>query len=170
MASPHTSCVPWRNRLAAFAVVVRRNWRVWAIGFGWSCQVAGSALAGAPTSPDFSGNPVVDGASNGTGCPFDGALRGVALPSFQEHVRAPKKEAWERAHGGSQQARGAIQARLLGWPAHLVAPRDTLPATDSRFALRAARDTWRGIDAFTDRENGLPGDNARFTGGGVAGA
>jgi hypothetical protein len=135
------------------------------IGFGWSCQVAGSALAGAPTAPEMAGNPAVDGASNGSGCPFDGALRGVTLPSFQEHVRAPKKEAWERAHGGPEGAQASIRARLLGWPAHLVAPRGTLPATDREFAQRVARDTWRGLDAFTDRENGLPIDNVRFTGG-----
>jgi hypothetical protein len=44
-----------------------------------------------------------------------------------------------------------------------------LPSDDRAFLERLARDTWRGLDAFTDRENGLPVDHVRlFDDGGGA--
>jgi len=80
---------------------------------------------------------------------------------------APKKRAWEDALGGREAAKLRVQARLAGWPARLLTDRATLPADDRAFLLRLARDTWRGLAALTDRENGLPVDHVRFLGGGV---
>ena len=39
-----------------------------------------------------------------------------------------------------------------------------MPRTDADLAWRVARDTWRGLTALTDRENGLPVDNVYFDG------
>ena len=84
------------------------------------------------------------------------------VASLQEVVVAPQKRAWEAALGGQAAARPAIRARLAGWPHRLLIDRATLPPGDAAFLLRLARDTWRGLDAFTDRDNGLPIDNVRF--------
>jgi hypothetical protein len=77
-------------------------------------------------------------------------------------VVAPRKKAWEEARGGQEAARPAVRARLTGWPAMLLANRATLPTDDRALLERLARDTWRGLDAFTDRENGLPVDHVRL--------
>jgi hypothetical protein len=55
-----------------------------------------------------------------------------------------------------------LRQRLRGWPARLRIDKKTLPANDREFLTRLARDTWRGIDAFTDREHALPLDNIAF--------
>src|SRR5262245_39341931 len=78
---------------------------------------------------------------------------------------APKKKRWEEFVGGKDAAKLRIHARLAGWPSVLNVDRATLPATDEELLMRAARDTWRGLAAFTDRENGLPVDHVRFLGG-----
>jgi hypothetical protein len=78
---------------------------------------------------------------------------------------APKKRSWEEALGGRDAAKPRIHARLTGWPQRLLADRASLPADDREFLWRLARDTWRGLDALTDRENGLPIDHVRFQGG-----
>jgi hypothetical protein len=75
---------------------------------------------------------------------------------------APKTRAWEDSLGGREAAKPRIHARLAGWPKTLVADRASLPADDREFLWRLARDTWRGLDALTDRENGLPIDHVRF--------
>jgi hypothetical protein len=75
---------------------------------------------------------------------------------------APRKAAWERSVGGPVAAKEQIRRRLSGWPERLLADRASLPAEDREFLWRVARDTWRGIAAFTDRENGLPIDHVRF--------
>lgn len=80
-------------------------------------------------------------------------------PSDDEPVHAPKKKAWEDARGGQAAARPFIRARLAGWPTTLLVDRATLPHDDRAFLERLARDTWRGLAAFTDRENGLPVDH-----------
>ncbi len=84
-------------------------------------------------------------------------------PGAREIVVAQKKKAWERALGGEEAARPYIRARLAGWPERLLVDRQTLPKTDEAFAWRVARDTWLGLSALTDRENGLPVDNVRFS-------
>ncbi len=75
---------------------------------------------------------------------------------------APRKAAWERSVGGPVAAKEQIRRRLSGWPERLLADRASLPVEDREFLWRVARDTWRGIAAFTDRENGLPIDHVRF--------
>jgi hypothetical protein len=72
----------------------------------------------------------------------------------------PLKQAWERARGGEVAARPHVAARLAGWPAARLA--GDLPASDDAFLRRLARDTWRGLEAFTDREHGLPVDHVRL--------
>src|SRR5207245_9717014 len=44
----------------------------------------------------------------------------------------------------------------------VLADREALPRTDAEFVARLARDTWRGLEAFTDREHQLPVDNVRL--------
>jgi hypothetical protein len=97
-------------------------------------------------------------------CPIsEESLRHPQLPpGAREIVIAQKKKAWERALGGEEAARPYIRARLTGWPERLLVNRQTLPESDEEFAWRVARDTWRGLTALTDRENGLPVDNVRF--------
>jgi hypothetical protein len=96
-------------------------------------------------------------------CPTDFAAGRVVLPTAQrERVEAPKKTAWEQARGGQVAAIPHIKDRLRGWPERLVVERRTLPQTDDAFARRVARDTWRGLDALSDREHGLPVDHVRF--------
>ena len=80
----------------------------------------------------------------------------------REPVAAPRKHAWEQAFGSASAAHAAIGERLRGWPTTLLADRRTLPHDRSAFARRLARDTWRGLDALTDREHGLPLDTVRF--------
>jgi hypothetical protein len=91
------------------------------------------------------------------------------IPVWEDDpVVAPKKKAWEDALGGQVAARPAVRARLKGWPAVGVVPAGSLPASDQAFLERLARDTWRGLDAFTDREHGLPIDHVRLEGAGDA--
>lgn len=100
-------------------------------------------------------------------CPASFAGAG-ALPAFAtERVIAKRKKEWEQSLGGEQAAVPFIKQRLSGWPRQLLVDAKTLPANDREFAFRVARDTWRGIDAMTDRENGLPIDGLRFPAGSV---
>ena len=78
---------------------------------------------------------------------------------------APKKRAWEESVGGRDAAKLRVHARLAGWPSLLHVDRASLPADDREFLWRVARDTWRGLAALADRENGLPMDHVRFRGG-----
>ncbi len=80
-------------------------------------------------------------------------------------VIAPKKEAWQDAHGGQAAAKPFVKARLTGWPEQLLVDRTTLPTSDGEFLHRLARDTWRGLDALTDRDHAIPVDHVRFCGG-----
>ena len=99
-------------------------------------------------------------------CPIsEEALRHPQLPKGAlEVVRAPKKEAWERALGGKEAARPNVRARLVALPERLLVPKGSLPRTDADLAWRVVKDTWRGLTALTDRENGLPVDNVYFDG------
>jgi hypothetical protein len=85
-------------------------------------------------------------------------------------VEAPKKQIWERAFGSAAAAQAAIRDRLAGWPAHALADRAALPRERNAFAWRVARDTWRGLDALSDREHGLPLDTVSFGDRSVAAA
>ena len=55
-----------------------------------------------------------------------------------------------------------MRARLAGWPAHAVVDPSALPSDERAFLERVAADTWRGLAALTDRENGLPVDHVRL--------
>ncbi len=90
-------------------------------------------------------------------------------PWVSDPVDTPRKRAWEEGLGGKEAARAHVQARLLGWPTRLLADRAALPADDRAFLERVASDTWRGIEAFSDRENGLPVDHVHFPPGAVDG-
>jgi hypothetical protein len=45
----------------------------------------------------------------------------------------------------------------------VLVDRTDLPGDDDEFLRRAAADTWRGLHALTDRENGLPIDHVRYS-------
>ncbi|HVO42680.1 MAG TPA: glucoamylase family protein, partial [Aggregatilineales bacterium] len=83
-------------------------------------------------------------------------------------VVAPKKKAWEAALGGVLAARPHLKDRLKGWPQRLLIDPRTLPSDQREFLYRLALDTWRGIDALTDREHGLPIDRVHFSEGSLA--
>ena len=93
-------------------------------------------------------------------CELGQVVGGQAEPESAEKVPLPRKRAWEAARGGEVAARPHVAARLAGWPAVRVA-RD-LPTDDRAFLERLARDTWRGLAAFTDREHALPVDHVRL--------
>jgi hypothetical protein len=84
---------------------------------------------------------------------------------LENRVVAPRKEAWQDAHGGQAAARLHVKARLSGWPSRLLVDRSTLDGDDAEFLRRLARDTWRGLAEMVDREHGLPIDHVRFCGG-----
>ena len=93
-----------------------------------------------------------------------GVEGGHAEPEASDVVVAPRKRAWEAERGGELAARPHVAARLAGWP-HVRVARG-LPLSDSTtgaaFLRRLARDTWRGLTAFTDREHALPVDHVRL--------
>jgi len=90
------------------------------------------------------------------------ALGGVPLHRAPRTVAAPRKQALEAELGGREAAKPYIRSRLVGWPTHLLVDRGSLPADDAAFLKRLARDTWRGLEALSDRENGFPLDHVRF--------
>jgi len=92
---------------------------------------------------------------------FGAPPRGPGSTPWEESL-TPLKEAWNTAHGGLDTARPFLRDRLRAWPERLLIDRATLPAADTDLLMRLAQDTWRGLDAFTDRENGLPIDQVGF--------
>jgi hypothetical protein len=83
-------------------------------------------------------------------------------PSVWDEVIPVKKTAWLAAFGGREAAKAHLQARLVGWPSGMLVAAKTLPREDLDFLRRVARDTWRGLEALSDREHGLPLDNVHF--------
>jgi hypothetical protein len=83
-------------------------------------------------------------------------------PGAQAVVVPVKKKAWEATLGGEEAARPHVAARLAGWPSRLLGAPGGLPPTDHALVERVARDTWRGLDAFVDREHQLPVDHVRL--------
>jgi hypothetical protein len=75
---------------------------------------------------------------------------------------APRKREWERSLGGRAAAKLQIRARLEGWPTRLHVDSRELPSEDEAFLRRVAQDTWRGLAALRDRQNGLPIDHVYF--------
>ena len=118
-------------------------------------------VAAAPLGPALADEPA------SRNCPLGSVKPPEDAPPIWEDdpVVAPRKKAWEDALGGEVAARPAVRARMKGWPSTALVDRATLPADDQAFLTRLARDTWRGLDAFTDRENGLPADHVRLDDG-----
>jgi len=92
---------------------------------------------------------------------------GTRGPRVTDPVIPTRKRAWEAALGGRAAAKRHVQARLVAWPSAAVHPM-TVPGEDEAFLWRLARDTWRGLQALSDREHGLPLDHVRFGNGSVA--
>ncbi len=88
----------------------------------------------------------------------------VNAPSLLTSVVAPKKQQWEAEHGGFTASRLAIARRMSALPDRLLVERKSLPRDTEDFLWRVARDTWTGLDALTDRENGLVIDNIAVVG------
>ncbi len=86
-------------------------------------------------------------------------------PSLLSSVVATEKERWEADQGGYIPSRLAIARRLSERPSRLLSRVDALPRERDAFLWRIARDTWRGLQAYLDRENGLIIDNVRIVGG-----
>jgi hypothetical protein len=78
-------------------------------------------------------------------------------------VAAPKKQIWARSLGSAAAAQAAVRDRLVGWPKHLLVDRAKLPRVPVEFARQLAADTWRGLDALSDRAHGLPLDTVSFS-------
>lgn len=127
----------------------------------WTAVCLALVLGGCTTSPQ-----VRDAAlSADPPCPLETGERYEGPPIYEDDPVLPaRKRAWEAAQGGTEAARPLVKARLQGWPAKLRVPPGSLPTEDAAFLRRIASDTWRGLDAFTDREHGLPIDNVRFLG------
>ena len=86
-------------------------------------------------------------------------------PTLLTAVVAPKKTQWEAEHGGFTASRFAIARRLTALPDQLLTDGRTLPRDSEDFLWHVARDTWAGLEAMTDRENGLIIDNIAVVGG-----
>ncbi len=85
-------------------------------------------------------------------------------PSIYDRVNTPRKDALGATLGGQDALQVYIRSRLGGaWPQRLTVPATELPNTGQAFLERLARDTWRGLVTFSDREHGLPLDTVRFT-------
>lgn len=87
------------------------------------------------------------------------------VPSLLTIADAPRKKEWEAEQGGMTASRFAIARRLTSRPDRLLVPRGSLPRDQKAFLWRLARDTWNGIQAISDNENGLILDNVRVVGG-----
>lgn len=88
-------------------------------------------------------------------------------PGTGDLVIAEKRKAWEDASGGEAAVRPKLRERLAGWPVTLLVDGKTLPSDEREFLYRIARDTWRGLDALTDKRHALPLDRVQFGNGSV---
>jgi hypothetical protein len=148
-----------RDRRALIAVTAL-GILVTLFGFGLVLSVGRTLLTVAPPPPRQPvAAPIDRGCTPGELLSLDSwVLARVERPP----VSTPRKVLWERALGPSAPVQAALRARLKRWPARLVVPGDRLPRERQAFARRLARDTWRGLDALTDRETGLPLDTVTF--------
>jgi hypothetical protein len=120
---------------------------------GPAAGCGGPAALGFLQSPEREPCPLVDPGPAGTRPPE---------PDSLDPVVPHRKRAWEAARGGTEAARPFIRARLAGWPRRFLIERGDLPLEDGAFLRRLASDTWRGLLALRDRENGLPVDHVHF--------
>ncbi len=93
---------------------------------------------------------------------------GYSGARINDEVIPLKKKAWEAELGGQEAAKQHIWARLVDWPARLLVEKSELPKDNQAFLMRLAHDTWRGLNAFTDNEHGLPLDTVSFGNNSVA--
>ena len=128
-------------------------------GFALLISVGRALLAKSPRPPAPALGPIDRGCSPGELLSLDSW---VLARVDRNPVSTPRKRIWERALGESARVQTALRARLDGWPKALVVAAKTLPTEPRAFAERLARDTWRGLDALTDRANGLPLDTVTF--------
>jgi hypothetical protein len=96
----------------------------------------------------------------------DIVVGGRVEPGARAVVVPTRKIAWQDTLGGEEAARPHVRARLAAWPARLTPEPRAFPDSDHAFIARLAQDTWRGLEAFTDREHALPVDNVQFGGSG----
>lgn len=89
-------------------------------------------------------------------------------PPEAEQLQPPRKQAWEQSLGGELAAKPHLRARLNGWPSRALVDPKTLPRDNGAFLRRLAGDTWRGLDALTDRDHGLPLDRVIYSKGDVS--
>jgi hypothetical protein len=82
-------------------------------------------------------------------------------PGAWDHVPAPKKEQLLKELGPEGHNK-LVKDRLVGFPTVLLADKKSFPKDDREFLMRVARDTWKGIDALTDKEHGMPLDTVRL--------
>jgi hypothetical protein len=154
---------------AAKARARRRDRRLrWRIAVAAVCVAAVvAAVLTAFTARLFSGRPRVPPVAAAT----DGSCAPEQIQSLDTWtlarldrgpVTAPEKQRWESAIGDAAAVQRALHDRLVGWPARLLADRSALPTDADEFARRLARDTWKGLDALSDREHGLPLDTVAF--------
>jgi hypothetical protein len=87
---------------------------------------------------------------------------GYPGPHIWDQVIPIRKRNWEQGLGGKEAAKPHIRARLADWPSVLVVDRNELPQDKHEFLWRLAGDTWRGLDALSDSEHGLPLDTIAF--------
>jgi hypothetical protein len=133
-------------------------------GLAWT--TAGGELA-APRLAAFLPGPL-RGRPRDERCELgDEVVGGRVEPAARDLVIPARKKAWEASLGGEEAAKPHIRARLTAWPRRLLVDGARLPGDDRAFVERLARDTWRGLVAFTDREHHLPVDHVRFTSGSV---
>jgi hypothetical protein len=95
-------------------------------------------------------------------CVFEGVEIGEVEAPAATPVVAVIKKAWEANLGGEQAARRYVRARLTRAPSRLLAAHPAKALNDRDFVDRVARDTWSGLEAMTDRINGLPINNIRL--------
>jgi hypothetical protein len=81
--------------------------------------------------------------------------------SAWDPVPAPKK-AQLLKELGTEGHNALVKDRLVGWPTITLADKKGFPKDDREFLMRVARDTWKGIDALTDLEHGMPLDTVRL--------
>ncbi len=96
-------------------------------------------------------------------CEFRGVTLGETEAPAVTPVVAVIKREWERKLGGEMAARPYVRARLASAPERILGDLPPRDLNDHDFVARVARDTWRGLEALTDRINGMPINNVRLT-------
>ena len=82
-------------------------------------------------------------------------------PSAWDELPKPIKSKMNKEMG-EEGYKAHVKKRLVGWPTIALADKKGFPTGDREFLMRVARDTWKGIDALTDREHGMPLDTVRL--------